>query len=56
MTLIAYPREEPDLDQFVQALIAMAVDRLTIEKRQARRDQASAGTQNEIATFLDGYP
>jgi hypothetical protein len=35
VTLIAYPREEPDLDQFVQALMAMAVDQLTIKKRQA---------------------
>ena len=38
--LTAVPRKEPDLDQFVAALLAMAVERLNDEKAERAAEKA----------------
>lgn len=38
--LTAVPRKEPDLDQFVAALLAMAVERLNEEKVERAAEKA----------------
>ena len=38
--VIAIPRKEPDLDQFVAALLAMAVERLNDEKAERAAEKA----------------
>ncbi len=38
----AVPRKEPDLDQFVAALLAMAIERLNEEKAERAAEKAKA--------------
>ncbi len=44
--VIAVPREKPDLDQFVAALLAMAVVRLTKEKAEAAQAKQDPKPEN----------